>query len=85
MRFAIGIVPASHIRHIASFAEELQDHLISASKVVVAGDLNIHHERWLQFSNANTAEGERLWSICQSCSLKQCVYEPTRNDYLLDL
>ena len=33
------------------------------------GDLNIHHARWLRFSNGNTTEGEVLKTICEENGL----------------
>ena len=53
--------------------------------VILLGDLNIHHTRWLQFSNSNTSIGDRLWDVCRDLGLKQLVAKPTRGEYLLDL
>ena len=49
------------------------------------GDCNIHHAKWLRYSNGNSAEGELMKRICDEHSLKQLVTKPTRGDYLLDL
>ena len=52
---------------------------------ILLGDINVHHRKWLRFSNDNTTIGERLHDICHEAGLKQVVNEPTRGDYLLDL
>ena len=71
--------------HIESFETELREYCDSVVGCLVLGDLNIHHQRWLRYSNANTREGDRLRSICQLFDLKQLVDQPTRENYLLDL
>jgi hypothetical protein len=53
--------------------------------IVISGDLNIHHARWLRYSNANTPVGVQLKQICDDAGMQQIVREPTRNQYLLDL
>ena len=53
--------------------------------VILLGDINIHHRKWLRHSRENSAIGERLWSVCKDSGLKQHVAEPTRGLYLLDL
>ena len=53
--------------------------------LLLVGDVNVHHRRWLRFSRCNTTVGQRLWEICQSHGLVQRVGAPTRKDYLLDL
>jgi len=70
---------------INSFEDELNEHVLISDNVFIAGDLNIHHKSWLQFSNGDTPEGDFLWSICQRHDLKQFVKHPTRENYLLDL
>ena len=55
------------------------------SGVFLAGDLNVHHRKWLRFSNGNTTIGDDLKSVCEFYGLFQLVREPTREDYLLDL
>jgi len=51
----------------------------------LVGDVNIHHKKWLKYSRENSTLGERLWGICRETGLKQCVRDPTRQKYLLDL
>ena len=53
--------------------------------VILLGDLNVHHKRWLRYSSRNSELGERLWDICKDLGLKQLVSKPTRGEYLLDL
>ena len=53
--------------------------------VILLGDINIHHKRWLRYSSKNTTTGERLWEVCRDLGLKQIVAKPTRGEYLLDL
>ena len=63
-----------------SLKEELHTHSAKAVGSVVLGVLNVHHRRWLKFSNRNRWEGEELCSIC-----KELIREPTRGEHLLDL
>ena len=53
--------------------------------VILAGDVNVHHRKWLRHSSGNSALGERLWNISKGEGLKQLVSKPTRGDYLLDI
>ena len=53
--------------------------------IMLVGDLNIHHQRWLRFSNANTSIGSDMKCFCDFHGLTQLVRELTRGDYLLDL
>ena len=55
------------------------------SGIILSGDLNIHHRRWLFHSNADTPIGAEMKVLCDSYGLQQLVHEPTRNEYLLDL
>ena len=77
--------PHNETESINSFRQELQEIYQSAETVVVAGDLNIHHVRWLKHSSGNTPQGNLLWDCVQEFGLRQIVKEPTRNNYLLDL
>ena len=49
------------------------------------GDLNVHHAKWLRFSNGNSIVGADLKAFSENYGLHQLVKEPTRNEYLLDL
>ena len=64
---------------------ELDVYAKDAYAVFMAGDLNVHHKKWLHFSNGNTAIGQELQDTCKEFGLIQYVRHPTRNDYLLDL
>ena len=44
----------------------------------IVGDLNIHHKKWLRFSNANTEIGEELHDFCKEHAMIQMVDGPTR-------
>ena len=77
--------PSAPSSHMEEFAEELAEIQNEALGILVMGDLNIHHARWLRYSNANTGEGQHLKEICDDHSLRQMVKEPTRGDYTLDL
>ena len=52
---------------------------------VLFGDVNIHHRKWLKYSNRNSLEGQELCAVCKELGLTQLVHEPTRGDHLLDL
>ena len=39
----------------------------------MVGDMNVHNERWLQFSSGESLEGFELERVCAAHSLKQHV------------
>ena len=47
--------------------------------------MNVHHTRWLRFSNGESPAGIHLKRVCDEADLRQLVKEPTREQYLLDL
>ena len=51
----------------------------------IVGDMNVHHIRWLKHSRENSPEGIALQEFSSKFGFKQCVREPTRGIYLLDL
>ena len=53
--------------------------------MILMGDLNVHHAKWLRFSNGNSIVGADLKAFSENYGLHQLVKEPTRNEYLLDL
>ena len=55
--------------------------------IILEGDMNVHHTRWLRYSNGNTPIGADLKALCDSYGLTQLVKQPTRQEsgYLLDL
>ena len=65
--------------------KEMSSFFHEASGVLMIGDLNIHHKKWLRFSNADTTIGTELKTFCDFHGLFQIVREPTRKNYLLDL
>ena len=77
--------PSSEDNELLSFREELSKHAPEATGLIIVGDLNIHHTRWLRFSNGNTHAGSVLKAVCDSYNLNQYVRAPTRHEYLLDL
>jgi len=68
-----------------SLESELSRFASEYTGVILTGDLNIHHARWLRFSNGNTAQGADLKVLCDNHGLSQLTREPTRQQYLLDL
>ena len=51
----------------------------------MVGDMNVHNERLLKFSNGESPEGRELERVCAAHGLKQHVKSPSRGEYLLDL
>ena len=49
-----------------------------------AGDPNVHHRKWLKYSNRESLEGQELSAVCK-VGLTQLIREPTRGRHLLDL
>jgi len=64
---------------------EASEYFQQCSGMLIAGDLNIHHKRWLRYSNDNTMVGTDMKSFCDFYGMTQLVREPTRKEYLLDL
>jgi len=54
------------------------------SKLIVAGDFNVHNRLWLG-SNKTTLAGEFAEDVCNLHGLTQHVSQPTRGDNILDL
>ena len=54
------------------------------SGICIAGDLNVHHKKWLKYSNADTAIGTDLKAFCDFHALRQIAREPNRKEHLLD-
>ena len=76
---------ASSFDGFSSLYDELGKFFNQVSGIILVGDLNIHHQRWLKFSRENTNIGAEMKTLCDFHGLIQMVKEPTRNDYLLDL
>ena len=81
----LGSRDCGEVDSTRSLKEELQTHAAKAVGSVVLGDLNVHHRRWLKFSNRNSWEGDELCSICKDIGLTQLIREPTRGEHLLDI
>ena len=86
------ILPANWYRPGASVFDgfsrlhaEMTEYFTQVSGVVIVGDLNIHHKKWLRHSSENTTVGAELKAFCDFHGLFQVVKDPTRNQYLLDL
>jgi len=84
--------PGASIRDgFTKLYEEVALHFQEVSGIYIAGDLNVHHNKWLRFSNGDTGVGTDLKIFCDFYGMNQLVKEPTRhdapsgNDYLLDL
>ena len=79
--------PDSGGSSIESLRSDLEELSASAMGVMVVGDMNVHHERWLRHSTGTSAEGRALFNVVAELGLKQQVKEPTRfqPNHLLDL
>ena len=77
--------PASDHDKFERLYAEVAKYYQEVTGVFISGDLNIHHSKWLRFSNGNTGIGQDLQDFCQYYGLAQLVREPTREKYLLDL
>jgi len=76
---------ASEFDGFSSLYSELAEYFSQISGVIIVGDLNIHHKRWLRFSREDTRIGSEMKMLCDFHGMSQLVREPTRGDYLLDL
>ena len=43
---------------------EMSSFFHNATGVIMVGDLNIHHKKWLRYSNADTTMGTELKTFC---------------------
>ena len=73
------------VSSIESLEDEWAEVANDAIGTILVGDLNIHHKKWLKYSNRNSAEGELLYKFCSDHGMQQVVWKATRGDYLLDL
>ena len=71
--------------HFEQLYKEMSTLFHEATGVLMIGDLNIHHKKWLRYSNADTTMGTELKTFCDFHGFFQIVREPTRKEYLLDL
>ena len=76
---------ASEFDGFSELYAELGEFFSQATGVVIMGDLNIHHKRWLKYSREDSRIGAEMKTLCDFHGLFQIVREPTRYAYLLDL
>ncbi len=66
--------PTADDEDLTSLNDELEDLSQQTLGNLIAGDLNIHHRRWLIHSNVNTAQGELLFRMmCRFQSSTICA------------
>ena len=73
------------IASIDSLYNEWAQHSTEVVATIVLGDMNVHNQHWLEFSNGTTPEGRALCNVCSRIGLTEKVRKPTRGEYLLDL
>ena len=52
---------------------------------ILTGDMNVHEEWWLRYSDGTSTEGRLLRDVSCSQGWEERVRKPTRGDHLLDL
>ncbi len=72
------------IQTIQQFDRELEGFEDHIGRLII-GDMNVHNEAWLTYSNGTSPEGRELEAVCAEHGLTQCVKVPTRGEHLLDL
>ena len=79
--------PGEDMEGLIEFQKELSRLRGNIKGIVLMGDLNIHHRRWLRYSSrGETPEGRAFYDIATSMGLKQLIREPTHElGNLLDL
>ena len=77
--------PDNEIESILALQSELDKHRDTHIASIIIGDMNVHHVTWLRFSRETQRQGAELFRIATGNGLTQCVKDPTRYDYLLDL
>ena len=73
------------ILSIANLREEYMNLHANPIGTFIIGDMNVHQIRWLEYSRENSPEGAALESFCGDFGFRECIRQPTRNEYLLDL
>ena len=53
--------------------------------VMILGDFNVHHQKWLGSKSFNDRAGIACFILCLTHGLDQLVKDTTRGDNLLDL
>ena len=77
--------PDEDRNELQSLAREIELFSVGHIATMVCCDANVHHARWLKYSDSNTSLGQDLQDFCDSAGLTQIVKEPTRKNNLLDL
>ena len=70
---------------VESLEPELAEYGANVLGTILLGDMNVHEESWLRFSDGTSPEGRVLRDIACSHGLEERVRKPTRGAYLLDL
>ena len=70
---------------IESLDQEIAEFGSEVVGTLLLGDMNVHEQSWLQFSDGTSPEGRALRDIACSHGLEERVRKPTRGPYLLDL
>ena len=76
---------ASEFDDFSALYVEMAQYHAENTGILLVGDLNIHHKRWLHFSSEDTRVGAEMKVFCDFHGLFQIVRAPTRYDSLLDL
>ena len=77
--------PGESLQGIYNFRDEFDNHRPSSVGAIIIGDLNIHQQSWLRFSDGDTPAGRLLQEMCMTRGMRQLVKQPTRYENLLDL
>ena len=70
---------------IESLESELKEFGSDVLGTILLGDMNVHEQSWLSFSDGSSIEGRALRDLACSHGLEERVRKPTRGPYLLDL
>ena len=70
---------------IESLDEEISKFGGETLGTILLGDMNVHEEGWLRFSDGTSIEGRLLRDVACSHGWEERVRKPTRGQYLLDL
>ena len=79
--------PPNHgeVASIESLDDEVAKFGRNTLGTLLVGDMNVHEERWLRFSDGTSVEGRVLRDVACSHGWEERVRKPTRGPYLLDL
>ena len=77
--------PNPELDTIMSLPAELEKFAPDVCGHVLIGDINVHEQSWLRFSDGTSPEGRELYHFCRERGWDERVRAPTRNKNLLDL